>query len=664
MKSFVKAALAASLLTSAAFAANGDGYKMSVCANDKSKLCYNGSEIFLNGMNIAWWNFGQDVGKFANGTVNTIDENALRKDLSDLRAAGGNSIRWWLYTNNSMDPSFDATTNYTSGIEDQTIKNVGLVLDVAEEYGILVNICLLSFDMMKESYSADASWGSRFNFEANKLILTDENATQAFVDKAVLPLVQAYKDHPALLSWEVFNEPEGMTSTENFGSGWGTTLVDIKYIQRVINMVADAIHKEAPSNLVSNGSARFSMTSDVAGTNYYTDEKLLASGENKYTQGTLDFYQVHYYPQWNDNAASPFHHPYAYFQLDKPMVVGELPGASWDNLNTSVSNNLSNDPAGSRLLTIDSAYTYAFQQGYAGAMGWTLHEEDAGAFYNNVIWSLANSASALTKIYNLDSSKVKIKDYTPSASGENGWMKVTYTNTDASEGANLTYSFTTTLSATSTISFKVYNASTSSIQYTMALKTNGSDTHTAWGWYNANNYCDIPAGDSTVCSFPVADFAYWEDDYSIAENLGNLFQVIIKLTTDTFTGEVYIDNVVVDDGAIVINNFDTEFDTFSPETATITKVETYFDGTKASIRDVTRVAQSSIHVSNGTVQLTIPNAGNVTVDLYSLNGTRLNLHRGTLSAGSHAFRITAPQGVYLVRVNGAGFSASQKVLVH
>lgn len=243
-------------------------------------------------------------------------------------------------------------------------------------------------------------------------------------------------------------------------------------------------------------------------------------------------------------------------------------------------------------------------------------------------------------------------------------MKVTYTNTDASEGANLTYSFTTDLSSATSISFKVYNTSTSDLQYTMALKTNGSDSHVAWGWYNANNYCDVKAGDSTICTFPIADFAYWEDKYPITENLNNLFQVIIKLTTDAFSGEVYIDNVVVDDGAIVINNFDTEFDTFSAETATITKVETYFDGTKASIRDAVRTAQkSSLRVSNGTLQLTIPSAGNVSVDLYSLNGTRMNLHRGALSAGSHAFRISAPQGVYLVRVNGANFSATQKILV-
>ena len=75
-------------------AANGDGYKMSVCSSDKSKLCYNGKEIFLNGMNVAWWHFGQDVGKDANGKIQKLDENSVRKDLKDLRDAGGNSIRW------------------------------------------------------------------------------------------------------------------------------------------------------------------------------------------------------------------------------------------------------------------------------------------------------------------------------------------------------------------------------------------------------------------------------------------------------------------------------------------------------------------------------------------------------------------------------------------
>ena len=652
------------LASSATLAANGDGYKMSVCSTDKSKLCYNNKEIFLNGMNIAWWNFSQDVGKDANGKLMTIDENSIRKDLKDLRAAGGNSIRWWLFTNNTMDPSFDPTTHYATGIEEQTIKNVGKVLDIAEEYGIVVDLCLLSFDMMKKDYESTRDWGGRFDFTANELILKDEAATQAFIDKAVLPLVKAYKDHPALLAWEVFNEPEGMTSTENFGNGWGTTLVDIKYIQRVINMTADAIHKEAPNNLVSNGSARFTMTSDKCGKNYYTDAELLAAGENKYPKGTLDFYQVHYYPEWNPNSASPFHNPYSYYMLDKPMVVGELPGADWVKVNTS-GGNLSSDPAGSRQMTIADAYKYAFENGYSGAMGWTLHEEKGNDFYLNAIWSLANSAEALTTIYNLDSTKVKIKDATVSASGQNGWMRVTYANTDGSEGANLTYNFTQNLSTAKELSFTVVNSSTSDLQYTMALKTNGSDKHIAWGWYNGNSYCDVAAGETATCTFPISKFAYWEDDYPITSNLGNLAQVIIKLTTDGFSGQVLIDNVVVDDGKIVINNFDTEFDTFSPEQTTITKVETFFDGTPAAIYPAATVSSAKMTVAGNKVMFSTKAAGMASVEVFGMNGQRVaTLHRGSLSAGTHAFDMAnLNKGMYIVRVKGAGMNASQIVKI-
>lgn len=671
MNKILKKALALSLVGGAFFAtsamaANGDGYKMSICANDKSKLCYNGNEVFLNGMNIAWWNFSQDVGKDANGKLMTIDENAVRKDLKDLRAAGGNSIRWWLFTNNTMDPSFDPTTHYATGIEEQTIKNVGMVLDIAEEYGIVVDLCLLSFDMMKKDYESTTSWGGRFDFTANELILKDEAATQAFIDNAVLPLVKAYKDHPALLAWEVFNEPEGMTSTENFGNGWGTELVDIKYIQRVINMTADAIHKEAPNNLVSNGSARFTMTSDKCGKNYYADAQLLAAGENKYPKGTLDFYQVHYYPEWNPNSASPFHNPYSYYMLDKPMVVGELPGADWVNVNTS-GGNLSSDPAGSRQMTIANAYKYAFENGYSGAMGWTLHEEAGNSFYLNAMWSLANSAEALTTIYKLDSTKVKLSDFTASAGGQNGWMKVTYVGVDASEGANLTYNFTTNLGTAKAITFTVKNNSTSDLQYTMAMKTNASDTHIKWGWYNANSYCDVAAGETATCTFPIDKFAYWEDDFPITSNLGNLSQVIIKMTTDAFSGEVLIDNVVVDDGAIVINNFDTEFDTFSPEQATITKVETYFDGTPATtaIKATAAAPATKMSVNGNSIMFTAASAGLVNVDVFGMNGKRVaTLYRGTLSAGTHAFDMTdMSKGQYIVRVKGAGITATQPIII-
>ena len=666
MNNFAKIALAGILAGAAAtaFAANGDGYKMSVCSNDKSKLCYDGKEIFLNGMNIAWWNFGQDVGINGKGAKNILDENSVRKDLKDLRAAGGNSIRWWLYTNNSMDPSFDATTKYATKIEDNTISNVGMVLDIAEEYGILVDLCFLSFDMAKKTYEQDQSWGSRYEFAPNEKILLDTAATRAYIDVAVLPLVKKYKDHPALLAWEVFNEPEGMTSTDNFGNGWGTELFDIKYIQRVINMFADAIHKEAPNNLVTNGSARFSMTSDVNGTNYYTDAKLLASGDGNYTKGNLDFYQVHYYPEWNMNNQSPFHNPYSYFKLDKPMVVGELPGADWDNITSG--GNLSSDPSGSRQMKIADAYKYAFENGYSGALGWTLHEEKAGSFYD-VTWSLAASSAALTTIYNLDSTKVKLKDAAASAGGQNGWMKVTYTNTDGSKGANLGYSYVKDMTGVTKITYTVKNLSSQEADLTMAIKTGNDD---GWKWYNGNTNCLVAAGETATCEFPLSKFAYWEDNAPLGAKAAYVAEVIIKFNGDGFSGEVLFDDVVAE-GLGVINNFDTEFDTFKPDAESndyIAKVETYFDGTPANTEATNGKATTAVtkfSVTGTNIMLSSAVAGNVSVEVFSMTGKHIaTLFRGNLSAGTHAFSLSdMAKGQYIVRVKGAGIAATKVVAI-
>jgi len=62
--------------------------------------------------------------------------------------------------------------------------------------------------------------------------------------------------------------------------------------------------------------------------NLYADDVLVAAGGD--ADGTLDFYQVHTYPVWSDakdeyNAwIMPFARPKSFWQLDKPLLVGEF----------------------------------------------------------------------------------------------------------------------------------------------------------------------------------------------------------------------------------------------------------------------------------------------------------------------------------------------------
>jgi hypothetical protein len=661
MKKIVKILLAVAALSTSLFAA--DSYQMSICSSDNTKLCYGGKQIFLSGMNIAWFKFSQDVGRGGyEGSLLYVDETLVRKTFKNLRAAGGNTARWWLYTNNAMDPIIDSTTDLTTGIETNTIANVKTVLDMAQEYGVVVSICLLSFDMLKgDEYTPNVAAGwSRYNYDANYKMLTDTSATRAFIKNAVVPLVQEFKDHPALLTWEIFNEPEGMTSTDNFGSGWGTTLVDIKYIQRFINMVADAIHKEAPDNLVSSGSAKTTMTSDVAGTNYYTDARLLASNGNKYSLGTLDFYQVHYYPEWNSNAQSPFHHAASYWNVGKPLVIGEFPAASWTQ--TSINTNAGSED---RRMTVDSAYAFAYDNGYAGALSWMMYG-DTPAFYGSdgTVWGIDSSAPALTALYDAHKDAIMLKDVViDDHTGENGWMQVTYDN--SGENAQISYTKSYDLTGVTSVTFDVINSGTSAITYMLVLQTNATDN---WGWYQSETQkCTVAAGDTTTCTFDLANIAKWDDATAIVTPHLNQIAAVYLVATEAYTGTVYIDNIVTNNG-IVIQNFDTQYDVFSPagtEAASIS-VTTYFDGTKASIPSIAKgLNVSNMYFMNGSLNMTIPTSGNLTVNLFNLKGNCVaTLHKGMIKAGAHSFAVkNITQGMYIMQAQGTAGLFTGKVLV-
>ena len=139
-------------------------------------------------------------------------------------------------------------------------------------------------------------------------------------------------------------------------SGWATYRVAESYIQKTVNWFAAAIHTADPTALVTNGSQEFQYCSNVAGkTNYYSDAALIAAGGKQ--NGTLDFYEVHYYTV-NGTSNSAFLHPASYWGLDKKLVMGELYAKDTDGV-------LAND-----------VYTYLYTNGYDGAWTWAYTADD------------------------------------------------------------------------------------------------------------------------------------------------------------------------------------------------------------------------------------------------------------------------------------------------
>ena len=304
-----------------------------------------GQKVFASGMNLAWIHFGRDLTDF-----NSV---AFTRALDEVSSAGGNTLRWWLHVNGSTSPRFD--DGRVSGLNRTEIPSLKKALNLAQERGMVLVLCLWSFDMLQENAGVDLT--------RNQRLIEDPNQTRAYIEKALVPLVRAVKDHPAILCWEICNEPEGMTAKW----GWTPRRVSMEHVQRFHNLLAGAIHREAPKALVTTGCWNVLVMCDKGDfKNYYSDQELIRAGGDPL--GKLDFYQVHYYPRWYGEAHSPFHHPAEYWGLDKPILIGEFQAKGFVNLTER-----------DRLktaMTTRELYLYAMENGYAGALGWTWTGHD------------------------------------------------------------------------------------------------------------------------------------------------------------------------------------------------------------------------------------------------------------------------------------------------
>jgi hypothetical protein len=304
-----------------------------------------GQKIFASGMNLAWIHFDRDLVEF--------DEIRFKKALDEIAAAGGNTVRWWLHVNGSASPRFRKGKG--CGLNAQGIPNLRKALNLAWERGLVLMPVLWSFDMLQSHPDVDQS--------RNRRLIEDPEYTLAYIHNALIPLVQGVKDHPAILCWEICNEPEGMS--EKYG--WTSVRTTPFCIQRFHNLLAGAIHREAPEALVTTGSWNVQVVSNRGNfQNWYSDDALIAAGGD--SLGTLDFYQIHYYPMWYGEDYSPFHHPAGYWQLDKPLFIDEFQSKGLRDIGFGYRPKTE--------LTTEEAYLFAFRNGYAECLSWTWTGHD------------------------------------------------------------------------------------------------------------------------------------------------------------------------------------------------------------------------------------------------------------------------------------------------
>jgi len=473
----------------------------------------NGRQVFVSGMNLAWINFGADVGDAA------LDTNSFKQAIQDVRDSGGNAMRVWLSTNGANDPKFDATTGLASGLGSKTIGNVKAMLSIANRNGVVLVLDLLSHNLMAAGQVG--SWNQMSIANNAKLLKTDAGIA-AYVQNAVVPLVTAIGKDTGILAWEVFNEPEGMLAANATNWGLVDSGIQMANIQKVINRVAGAIHRAVPGILVSNGAVQMSYTSSVAGTNYYSDSALIATGSD--SDGVLDFYMVHYYG-WNGTSNSPFTKDYAHWKLDKPLVVGEFPAGDWSPTISS-----KNQDAAKQ----DTLLTYLHNTGYAGGLSWCYFGDGTDKW----LGSITTAGAGLKAAFALDSAAIKIRDVVRVKKTGNGVLAVNIDNDNAKIYPALKFVTSKDFSKDTVFAFDllVPSSATGGIKVSPVFQTTS-----AWTWNSSGTYC-TPTGDSTwmTCSAKLSKFA-------TPSELGSIMSIMFQfIANPTFHGQVWFDNIRID----------------------------------------------------------------------------------------------------------------------
>ncbi len=623
---------------------------------------YNGDTLFFSGMNLAWINYNSDVAD------DPLDENAWRKAVQDVRAAGGNSIRWWLFNNMSTSPQVNTTTHLVEDVQTSTIANMQKALDIAEEYGVMVSMCLFSHNLMEP-----CQWGNYANaatktacdaksiqaggtalgystfpdFEANQKLLTLEG-TNAFITNALTPVVDAIGNHPALMSWEVINEGEGMVA----GEGWTSERITRDSLIAFTGRIAAAIHNNPNANgiLVSTGVVNAKYLK------WYNDTTVARLSGIAAAQSKLDFLQIHYYPFYQDEDSSPFHNTYDEYRAlwefePKPLVVGEFPAQGWNSSTATAGTYRSSNT------TTEQCYRFPFENGYAGSMAWDI-SGFTDSYSPTVVHNIDDAVIGMEALWETDSIYLKIKNYVPELTSGNGVMEVTYSSVVGSSGARIEYLAAPNNDLTGKVSFSFKIRTTNSSPALSVRSVVKSHEGNNWYW-SEGAMCDVPAsGEWVTCTQTFATM-------SSAVYLSAVHSFLIQTFTDGYSGTIEVDDFIVN-GPLVITNFDTQFDVFNvtPGGTAITNITTKFYAVTPTLA-VPQNGLQAIRFQHGVLSFSTPNLGMGRVLLLNLQGQLERvLYEGKMTSGAHQLPIDKiSKGVHLVVFKYANFDKSSLIAV-
>ncbi|SRR6266487_360280 len=301
-------------------------------ARVSQRISFKGGLWFLAGYNYPWNHYSYD---FSGNSSNIHEEYTTVNDhFADLAANGVRVTRWFVFCDLAQNPLFD-DQGHVKGLSEGFFQAFDDALAIARTNHIYLIPDLIDSTVLLNKGNKVA--------QLRSAIFTDPTIRQSFFDRAVKPILQRYGQDANILAWSPINEPDYVTTGVNANpDSIGIPYQSMKdFMRQFTRYVHTYTHQMVT---IENGPLHFT---------------------HQWMNLGFDFYSPHYYDwmasHWPDS--DPVTNTAASFNLDKPIVLGELPTAS-------------------SKYSVPQLLDALYNNGYAGALFWSRNVHDDVSNYS------------------------------------------------------------------------------------------------------------------------------------------------------------------------------------------------------------------------------------------------------------------------------------------
>jgi hypothetical protein len=241
-------------------------------------------------------------------------------------------VRFFVLCDGRAAPSF-APDGRVERIDPLFFRDFDALVRAAERQGVLLIPVLLDF-----GWCADRTTVSGVQLGGHAEVIRDPAKRRSFLEHALAPILERYGSHPAILAWDVCNEPEWIIDEIPEAFRRNHEMVSLADMRAFVQGCARYVHRFTSNQLATVGSARRKWV-------------------RLWTGCDLDLYQFHWFDHFRGDEPFPWP-PCDELDLDKPCLIGEVPTS-----NTRFS--------------IPEFSAAAEAGGYAGLLFWSYTGRDA-----------------------------------------------------------------------------------------------------------------------------------------------------------------------------------------------------------------------------------------------------------------------------------------------